>query len=830
VTKPTPVGDSTNAYFRRAAMTGSEERPIYALEGFHLDAQHRLLSRVSGEAVPLAPKVFDTLLYFVERPGELLDKRTLLDAIWPNVVVEENNLNQAISTLRRVLGEHPGEHRFIVTEPGRGYRFVATVRLLDEEPVLPELPRKESIGVSTSQKLNYVLLGLAVGAVIIATGAFWTLNRDSAAEWAREEAIPQIEQYIDDSDWEAAYSLATDVREKVPEDPDLAELWPRFSRPVSITSDPPGARVFRRPYEGTDDQWDDLGVAPLEGVRIPTGLSRLRLEREGYRPLLRLEYVFGESAGLSEQPEQWQSFKLDTVQSLPDGKVRVPGWQQEVLGNPVQFADFFLGRYEVTNREFKAFVDAGGYNRPEYWQHTIVKDGQEISWAEAMALFTDKTGRPGPATWEVGDYPEGKDDYPVQGVSWYEAVAYAHFAGEELPTVYHWRRMFRQEIAGWLLPASNVTGDGPARVGQFEGVGWDGTYDMAGNVREWTFNAIGDRRFILGGGWNDPNHIAATMDYAQLPLDRSETNGFRLAITNDETKVIEAARVDLPVSTPPDYRVPQTISDEALEIYKGLYGYDPAPLKAEIEASTETRSWTRERITFEAPYDDERMTLYLYLPRTASPPYQTVVFVPGVNAWRAPPPFDQFPFDADFIVRSGRAVAFPILKGSFERGDEIGIGWEQWETQSGRDRLIEVMQDLSRSLDYLETRRDIDAAAFAYFSVSLGGTFAPISLALEPRWRVAVFAVGGWSQRNWEFRPEVDPGRFLSRVERPVLMMNGALDSIVPLETHARPFYERLGTADKKFVIEQSGHFVPRPKLIRETLDWLDAHLGPATE
>ena len=344
-------------------------------------------------------------------------------------------------------------------------------------------------------------------------------------------------------------------------------------------------------------------------------------------------------------------------------------------------------------------------------------------------------------------------------MSWYEAMAYAQFRGEELPTVYHWRRAaFRQEIAGFLVPASNVGSDGPARVGQFEGVGWDGTYDMVGNVREWTFNAFGGGRVILGGGWNDPSHIVANPYYAQPPLDRSQTNGFRLAITHDEPEVIETARKDLHISTPPDYRLPQTISEEVLEIYKGIYAYDPAPLEAQIEASIETRSWTRERITFTAPYDNERMTLYLYLPRRGSPPYHAVVFVPGSNALNASPPFDQFPFAADFIVRDGRAVAFPILKGSLERRDEIGIGWEQWHTQKGRDRLIQVMQDLSRSLDYLETRRDIDATAFAYFSTSLGGTFAPITLVLEPRWRAAAFAVGGWSVRNWKFRPEVDPG------------------------------------------------------------------------
>lgn len=64
------------------------ERRIYAFEGFHVDVRRRVLSRAGGNPIPLAPRVFDTLLYFVEHQGELLDKQTLLDAIWPHVIVE----------------------------------------------------------------------------------------------------------------------------------------------------------------------------------------------------------------------------------------------------------------------------------------------------------------------------------------------------------------------------------------------------------------------------------------------------------------------------------------------------------------------------------------------------------------------------------------------------------------------------------------------------------------------------------------------------------------------------------------------------------------------
>lgn len=103
--------------------------PGYEFEGFRVDARLRVVHALpSQQRVELQPRVFDALLYFLERPGELLGKRELLAALWPNVIVEENSLNQVVSQLRKALGERPSEHRFLVTAPGRGYRWVGAVQ------------------------------------------------------------------------------------------------------------------------------------------------------------------------------------------------------------------------------------------------------------------------------------------------------------------------------------------------------------------------------------------------------------------------------------------------------------------------------------------------------------------------------------------------------------------------------------------------------------------------------------------------------------------------------------------------------------------------------
>jgi len=107
-------------------MSKSPDR-LYEFGPYKLDAVKRVLLR-DGQTVPVTSKAFDTLLLLVEHSGEVLQKEELMKALWPDTIVEENNLTQQISMLRKALGERAHEHRYVVTVPGRGYSFVAQVR------------------------------------------------------------------------------------------------------------------------------------------------------------------------------------------------------------------------------------------------------------------------------------------------------------------------------------------------------------------------------------------------------------------------------------------------------------------------------------------------------------------------------------------------------------------------------------------------------------------------------------------------------------------------------------------------------------------------------
>jgi dienelactone hydrolase len=603
---------------------------------------------------------------------------------------------------------------------------------------------------------------------------------------------------------------------------------------VTIPSEPAGAKVFRQAYNAPMDDWQELGITPLTDIHFPYGLSRLRFELDGYRPLLRA--LGGAHLNWAElgpiDPDILlvgpEVFRLDAADTLPPDMVRVPGFTFSDGQDKLEVRDFFIGRFEVTNAEFKEFVDAGGYDRPELWD-PIVMDGHTVPWEQAMRLFLDRTGQPGPSTWEAGDYRDGEGNVPVSGVSWYEAAAYARFAGRELPTTHHWQQALANSMFPWLLPASNFAGQGPRPVAQSRAMSHVGAFDLTGNAREWTASAIGDERIILGGSWHDPYYIAGTNDASAPPSDRSPGNGIRLVITNDEPSVAARLRVPIHARTTVTTGAPQQPVSEAVHAaFARVFDYRRGPLDDSLEAEHRTRVWVRERVSFDAGYGTERVLLHLYLPTNASPPYQTVVYWPGWDTFALDDIDEYFAKQVDFIVKRGRALAFPVYRGTFERQVGNRRARPAFNTAEYRDNAIETVKELRRTIDYLETRPDIDARALAFFGYSWGGVNGPIALAHEPRLRTAIIDIGLLPPMS--ATPEVDPSNVLPRVRQPTLMLSGEFDHIVPVE-NARRYFELIGApaADKRHVIAIGGHFIPRDLLIRETLDWLDKHLGPVS-
>jgi hypothetical protein len=673
---------------------------------------------------------------------------------------------------------------------------------------------------------------LAIGA--IAAVAVWFFGRQAKIRWARTIAIPEIERMIEANDvWRdlvPAYDLAVKAEAVLGNDPKLAELFSKCAVRIDIRTDPPGARVSMKEYASPASEWTYLGATPIEKVRVPIGIFRWKLEKEGYESVLAASLNFGENDLLRV---------LDKEGSLPPDMVRVTGAETPVG----KLDDFYIDKYEVTNRKYKEFVDAGGYGNKKYWTHPFRKGGRELSWEEALGGFVDQTGLPGPSTWYAGGYPEGQADYPVSGVSWYEAEAYAEFAGKSLPTSLHWNAgrggftplVQTPQLGGFavLAPFCNFQGKGPVPAGLLPGISPYGAYDMAGNVREWCSNETPQGRLVRGGAWDDSTYMFEWESQAP-PFDRSAKNGFR-CVLYPEPETIPAAAFR-PLDSLAGNELPrelEPVPDPVFQVYKEQFAYDRTELAPRVEYRKESpEGWIREKVSFDAAYGGERVMAYLFLPGNARPPYQAVVYTPADpcvmerSSENIEDYFEFFMFLSHY-VKNGRAVVFPVWKGTFERGnDALAAVYAELHTRQHTELFIEEIKDFRRTIDYLETRPDIDSGKLAFCGMCSGAVLGAIIPAVDERFKTSVLVAGGLCDTG---RPEISQINYITRVRIPTLMLNGKYDVLFPLPTSSKPFFDLLGTPDglKEMKLYDTDHIPPRREFIKETLAWLDKSLGP---
>ena len=713
-------------------------------------------------------------------------------------------------------------------------------RHLSSEPILAHSPgllyrtqkfwHRHRSHITTAAVIMVLLAGLIITA--------WMYLRSVNArkvQWAKNAALPEIARLIEQQEYRAAFSLAQRARQYIPNDPTMTELWPRVCNDYSIKTTPAGAKIWFRDYSAMDEPWQYFGQSPLENITFDRCMYRWKIEKEGF---MTHELVANHSFDIRLREEglasdmvwinAWTA-NLRTTSNAQHTKVEVPA--------------YLIDRYEVTNEQFKRFVDQGGYENQDYWRECqFLKEGRTVSWEQAISEFVDKTGRPGPSTWEEGTYPEGQGRYPVSGVSWFEAAAYAEFVGKSLPTVYHWERAASFTKSWVIVPYSNFDIKGTAPVGSHIGVGYTGLYDMAGNAKEWCWNATGkadNHRYILGGGAGEQTYMFTGRDF-RSPWNRSPLNGFR-CVQYPQGEESLARELSSPIGGFPSRDLSNLVpfSDVEFQTLKLQYKYDRTPLNPAVEhIEGSSPSWRKEKVTFDAAYGGERVIAYLFLPKTGKPPYQTVIYFPGIGAIFEEH-FSSLPYKVrtEYIITSGRALLFPIYKGTYERRIARDGAWSFTSVLQTpllyRDWIIQMAKDLSRCIDYLETRDDIDSERIAYYGTSWGAVLGPVMLAVEERLDTGVLVAGGIHPGDpGDWPRSVDMALYAQRVTTPVLMVNGREDAVSPLKTSQLPMFELLGTDDKQkqHNLYPGGHGVFGlfyKQIQGDVLDWLDLYLGP---
>jgi dienelactone hydrolase len=740
----------------------------------------------------------------------------------PGQILYRDQINKVALAIRDII-----ESMKSPSAPEKAKEKEIQVRKKDEEKLPAEKIKteKERKSVHSPVKAKILLPGILITLAIL-FAAFLLLNHNSKVKWAKTIALPEIEKYFNELNITEAFNLEQKAEKYIPDDLKLKNWASRIVKKVTILTDPPGADVFIREYSDINGEWKKIGTTPIDTMKFPWfTFYQVRLEKEGYDKVL----------AVTEASIDTLFRKLLEAGKTPQGMVYVDGYWDEDKNTYEKKYGFFMDRYEVTNKQYKEFVDKGGYRNREYWDNKFIRNGKTLSWEEAIAEFKDKTGRQGPSTWEAGDYPDGQDDYPVSGVSWYEAAAYAKFAGKELPTGSHWDsgagfywKSIVEYIGARIYPLSNFNGKNTEPVGKNPGLTAFGLFDMAGNVREWNWNETSIGRIISGAGYDDANYLFTIWN--NLPaFDRSPQNGFRCVKYIDKEKIPVSAfsLIYLGSGAGRDYSKEVPVSENVFRVYKNQFLYDSAALNAVVEEKFDSPDdWTVEKISLNAAYGDEKIIAYLYLPKNTPPPFQTLIFFPGsyaLNERKYVIDNSAVNWFFDFVLKSGRAVLYPVYKGTFERFDS---DFPPYGSHQYVEKMIIWVKDFKRSVDYLETRKDVDINKIGYYGHSWGGEIGGIIPAVEERLAVNILIVGGPIGRPL---PEVDQFNYLSRIKIPTLMLNGRYDNIFPLETAVKPFFNLLGTpeTDKRLCIYDTDHYVAKADMIKEVLAWLDKYFGP---
>ncbi|HSE42527.1 MAG TPA: dienelactone hydrolase family protein [Acidobacteriota bacterium] len=252
-------------------------------------------------------------------------------------------------------------------------------------------------------------------------------------------------------------------------------------------------------------------------------------------------------------------------------------------------------------------------------------------------------------------------------------------------------------------------------------------------------------------------------------------------------------------------------------------------MNSKIESNEVQSYLKKEKVTFDAASGNERMIAYLYLPLNAKPPYQAIVYFPGADAQFFPSSENLAQTDymdyIDFLIRNRRVVVYPMYKGTFERGG--GPSRKSRTADEDREWRFQMIKDVSRTIDYLESRDDINKNKLTYYGYSWGAFQGSFVGAVEKCFQTMILLHGRLPDARRS--PEIDAINFVPRVRMPVLMINGKYDHLFPVETLQGPMFQLLGTPakDKAYLLFEGGHWIPHKEVIKVVLDWLDRYLGP---
>jgi serine/threonine protein kinase len=238
-------------------------------------------------------------------------------------------------------------------------------------------PAEDLKALSRFVKRPYVAVSLTLLLLGFCTIGLWLSHRAVKTRWARNKALPEIARLIEQDKYFEAFVLAREAEKYIPKDPMLLGFWPRISRDCSITTTPGGAEIFLSEYLAVDASWRRLGRSPLERARVPCGICRWRIEKEGFETVetVMVNLPSSQWGRPDTTPAREINFALREEGSLPPSMVWIPPSQLKLRLSMLHSFEsiaapaYMIDKYEVTNKQFEKFIEADGYQNRAYWKN-----------------------------------------------------------------------------------------------------------------------------------------------------------------------------------------------------------------------------------------------------------------------------------------------------------------------------------------------------------------------------------------------------------------------------------------------------------------------------
>ncbi len=686
---------------------------------------------------------------------------------------------------------------------------------------------KEKVSTKGPRKRSIVKFTLNISLTVILIFVFlFFFRKINSTQKLLDDELPKIIELYDKGEIFDVYFLTERLHKLNPSNEIINNYFKKSRRYVKLNTNVDSVRVSIKIIG--DSLFRQIGITPIDSFTVPK-------VRDSY--LLKLEHK-----GVSYIEKGTFNHKYN----LPLKKIKLPQnhkaflgksfnkmWLQGVQFNNIKIEPFTISKFEVSNKEYQEFIDSGGYSNPKFWDFPITIDNRSYDFKSSMKLFTGKYGKPGPANWSYGKFPDGLENHPVTGISWFEANAYAKFRNLDIPNVFQWLYAsgtgFSRIYDSMVIDNSNFNSNQMREVTDTRGNA-NGVNNIAGNVKEWLHNPFGDKKdeySILGGSYQEPSYYVK--NYASLPpVDRSIGNGIRLVKNlntdqKDQNKTLVVPDFYRDITSEPD------VSDEVFELFKSQFDYKKTELNVSTQIADDFQSgYTLETFNLNTTYDSkEKLFGYIIYSNNYKDRYSPVIVVPSARAILNKT-VDELPetilSQFKYLIDEGYAIFHPIYFNTYSRERAINT-WLPNESEEYKEMIVKWGQDYKRSLDYLQTRKDFKFKNLSYYGYSLGSRYANIFLAIDDRVKSAFIVVGGL--RMQRSKKEIDEHYYLRRVKTPIFHIVGKLDATLGYEDVYLPWKNLVGTDLKDLrtlELDGFGHGIPKDTIVKYHKSWIEKY------